>query len=42
MLVLSRKETETIKKGDDIEITHERVSRDRVRLGNQAPHDMVI
>ncbi len=42
MLVLSRKETETIKIGDDIEITLVRVSGDRVRVGIQAPNDMVI
>lgn len=42
MLVLSRKETETIKIGDDIEITLVRVSGDRVRVGIQAPNDLVI
>ena len=42
MLVLSRKETETIKIGDEIEITLVRVSGDRVRVGIQAPNDMVI
>jgi len=42
MLVLSRKETETIKIGDDIEITLVRVSGDRVRVGIQAPNEMVI
>jgi len=42
MLVLSRKETETIKIGDEIEITIVRVSGDRVRVGIQAPNDMVI
>ena len=42
MLVLSRKESETIKIGDSIEITLVRVSGDRVRVGIQAPSDMLI
>ncbi len=42
MLVLSRKETETIKIGDEIEITLVRVSGDRVRVGIQAPPELVI
>lgn len=42
MLVLSRKETQTIRIGDDIEITLVRVSGDRVRVGIQAPTEMVI
>lgn len=42
MLVLSRKETETIKIGDEIEITLVRVSGDRVRVGIQAPAELVI
>ena len=42
MLVLSRKETQTIKIGDEIKITLVRVSGDRVRVGIQAPQDMVI
>ena len=42
MLVLSRKESETIKIGDSIEITLVRVSGDRVRVGVQAPADMLI
>ncbi len=42
MLVLSRKETQTIKIGDQIEITLVRVSGDRVRVGIQAPPDLVI
>ena len=42
MLVLSRKETETIKIGDNIEITLVRVAGDRVRVGIQAPSDLVI
>lgn len=42
MLVLSRKETQTIRIGDDIEITLVRVSGDRVRVGIEAPPEMVI
>ncbi len=42
MLVLSRKETETIKIGDEIEITLVRVAGDRVRVGIQAPPELVI
>ena len=42
MLVLSRKESEKIILGDDIVLTIVRVSGDRVRLGIQAPKDMLI
>ena len=42
MLVLSRKESEKIMLGDDIVLTIVRVSGDRVRLGIQAPNDMLI
>jgi carbon storage regulator len=42
MLVLSRKESETIRIGDSIEITLVRVTGDRVRVGIQAPSEMVI
>ncbi len=42
MLVLSRKESQTIRIGDDIEITLVRVSGDRVRVGIQAPPDLLI
>ena len=42
MLVLSRKESEKIMLGDDIVLTIVRVSGDRVRLGIQAPSDMLI
>ena len=42
MLVLSRKESEKIMLGDDIVLTIVRVSGDRVRLGIQAPKDMLI
>ena len=42
MLVLSRKESEKIKLGDSIVLTIVRVSGDRVRLGIEAPSDMLI
>ena len=42
MLVLSRKESEKIKLGDQIVLTIVRVSGDRVRLGIQAPPEMLI
>lgn len=42
MLVLSRRESETIKIGDSIEITLVRVSGDRVRVGIQAPAELLI
>ena len=42
MLVLSRKESEKIILGDDIVLTIVRVSGDRVRLGIQAPKDLLI
>ena len=42
MLVLSRKESEKVILGDDIVLTIVRVSCDRVRLGIQAPKDMLI
>ena len=42
MLVLSRKEGERIMLGDSIVLTIVRVSGDRVRLGIQAPSDMLI
>ncbi len=42
MLVLSRKESEKIKLGDSIVLTIVRVSGDRVRLGIEAPDDMLI
>ena len=42
MLVLSRKESEKIMLGDEIVLTIVRVSGDRVRLGIQAPKDMLI
>ncbi len=42
MLVLTRKEDETIRIGDAIEVTVVRVSRDRVRIGVIAPKNVVI
>ncbi len=42
MLVLSRKESEKIKLGESITLTVVRVSGDRVRIGIEAPKDMVI
>lgn len=42
MLVLSRKESEKIKLGDEIVLTIVRVSGDRVRLGIEAPPEMLI
>ena len=42
MLVLSRKESERILLGDEIVLTIVRLSGDRVRLGIEAPSDMLI
>ena len=42
MLVLSRKESQRIRLGDSIVITVVRVTGDKVRLGIQAPRDMVV
>lgn len=42
MLVLSRKEGETIRIGEDIEITVVRVSGNRVRVGISAPRDVTV
>jgi carbon storage regulator len=42
MLVLSRRENESIKLGDSIVITVVRVIGDKVRLGIQAPAEMVV
>jgi len=42
MLVLSRREAERIKLGEGIVITVVRVSGDKVRLGIEAPEDMLI
>jgi len=42
MLVLSRKENERIRLGDSIVMTIVRVSGDKVRLGIQAPPDVLV
>ncbi|MEO1086590.1 MAG: carbon storage regulator [Acidobacteriota bacterium] len=42
MLVLSRKETEKIRLGDSIVITVIRLAGDKVRLGIEAPRDLVV
>jgi carbon storage regulator len=42
MLVLSRKESQRIKLGDSIVVTVVRVSGDKVRLGIEAPSDVLI
>ena len=42
MLVLSRKESERIRLGDSIVITVVRVSGDKVRLGIEAPADVLV
>ena len=42
MLVLSRKESEKIMLGDSIVLTIVRVSGDRVRVGIEAPSDILI
>jgi len=42
MLVLSRKESERIKLGDSIVVTVVRVSGDKVRLGIEAPSNILV
>jgi carbon storage regulator len=42
MLVLSRKESERIRLGDSIIVTVVRVAGDKVRLGIEAPSDMIV
>jgi carbon storage regulator len=42
MLVLSRRERERIKLGDSIVITVVRVAGDKVRLGIEAPADVLV
>ncbi|MEM8678875.1 MAG: carbon storage regulator [Pseudomonadota bacterium] len=42
MLVLSRKQTERIKLGDSIVVTVVRVSGDKVRLGIEAPPNILV
>ncbi len=42
MLVLSRRENERIRLGDSIVVTVVRLSGDRVRLGIDAPPDLLV
>lgn len=42
MLVLSRKEAERIRLGEEIVITVVRIGGDKVRLGIEAPKDMLV
>jgi carbon storage regulator len=42
MLVLSRKESQRIKLGDSIVVTVIRVAENRVRLGIDAPPEMLV
>ena len=42
MLVLSRKEAQRIRLGDSIVITVVRIGGDKVRLGIEAPKDMLV
>jgi carbon storage regulator len=42
MLVLSRKQSERIRLGNDIVVTVVRVLGDKVRLGIQAPSNIVV
>ncbi len=42
MLVLSRRQSERIKLGDAIVVTVVRVAGDKVRLGIEAPDDMLV
>jgi carbon storage regulator len=42
MLVLSRKESERIRLGDSIVVTVVRVSGDKVRLGIEAPSNVLV
>ncbi len=42
MLILSRREKQRIKLGNEIVVTVIRVSGDKVRLGIEAPSDMIV
>jgi len=42
MLILSRRESQRIRLGDSIVVTVIRLSGDRVRLGIEAPPDVVV
>lgn len=42
MLVLSRKESQRIKLGESIVITIVKISGDKVRVGIEAPHNVLV
>ncbi|MDG2206279.1 MAG: carbon storage regulator [Pirellulales bacterium] len=42
MLVLSRRESERIRVGDSIVVTVVRLGGDKVRIGIEAPDDMLV
>ena len=42
MLVLSRRESERIRLGDSIVVTIVRLGKDKVRLGIEAPPDVLV
>jgi carbon storage regulator len=42
MLVLSRRQSERVRLGDSIVVTIVRVSGDKVRLGIEAPPDVIV
>lgn len=42
MLVLSRKESQRIRLGDSIVVTIIKVAGDKVRVGIEAPNDMLV
>ena len=42
MLVLSRRESERIRLGDSIVVTVVRLGRDKVRLGIEAPDNVLV
>lgn len=42
MLVLTRKANQSIKIGDEIEVSILSVSGDKVRIGIEAPHDVSV
>jgi carbon storage regulator len=42
MLVLSRKESQRIRLGDSIVITIVKISGDKVRVGIEAPHNVLV
>lgn len=42
MLVLSRKETQRIRVGDSVVVTIVKVTGDKVRVGIEAPADMLV